>query len=45
MKNIMVDLNSLLYKEGFFNFMSYIKDGLIHCYFFDDTNNPFYLLI
>ena len=41
MKNIMVDLNALLYKEGFFNFMSYIKDSSIHCYFFDDTINPF----
>lgn len=41
MKNIIVDLNALLYKEGFFNFMSYIKDSSIHCYFFDDTINPF----
>lgn len=41
MKNIIVDLNALLYKEGFFNFMSHIKDGSIHCYFFDDTINPF----
>lgn len=41
MKNIIVDLNALLYKEGFFNFTSYIKDNSIHCYFFDDINNPF----
>lgn len=41
MKNIMVDLNALLYKEGFFNFMPYIKDNSIHCYFFDDTVNTF----
>lgn len=41
MKNIIIDLNALLYKEGFFNFMSYIKDNSIHCYFFDDINNPF----
>ena len=41
MKNLIVNLNNILYNAGFFNFMSYIKGGLVHCYFFDDTVNPF----
>lgn len=41
MKNLIVSLNNILYNAGFFNFMPYIKGGSIHCYFFDDTVNPF----